>query len=115
MQLQRPCRCIASSLESTMLTTLLQQEDMTTPSERSRAVIQARAFLETLARSAAASQSVRQEARDLLRHYPSFIHLELSASACSAIWGNPNDPVIANGAEMPSSDSAVVIKDEPSD
>lgn len=44
---------------------------MTTPSERTRAIIQAREFLVDLSRDTALPEAVRTQARRLLRHYPS--------------------------------------------
>lgn len=44
---------------------------MTTPAERTRSVIQARAFLNDIDQDRSLPDSVRNEARRLLRHYPS--------------------------------------------
>jgi hypothetical protein len=44
---------------------------MTMPHERSRAIVQAREFLEQLSRDACQSEDVRRSAIHLLRHYPS--------------------------------------------
>ena len=44
---------------------------MTLPFERTRAVIQAREFLEHLERDASQSDEIRRAATHLLRHYPS--------------------------------------------
>lgn len=44
---------------------------MTTPYERTRSVIQARAFLMKLRGDEALPEAVRNEAHRLLRHYPS--------------------------------------------
>ncbi|MBV4521116.1 hypothetical protein KVG88_13680 [Pseudomonas sp. SWRI74] len=43
---------------------------MTMPSERTRAFIQTREFLVELAADSALSESIRRQARQLLRHYP---------------------------------------------
>ncbi|WP_016854025.1 BPSL0761 family protein [Halomonas smyrnensis] len=43
---------------------------MTTPAERTRTVIQARAFLIDIAQNLSLPESHRHEARRLLRHYP---------------------------------------------
>lgn len=43
---------------------------MTTPAERTRNVIQARRFLVDLTRDDRLPQDIRQEAHQLLRHYP---------------------------------------------
>lgn len=44
---------------------------MTTPYERTRAVIQARAFLIEIGQDLSISEAIRKEACRLLRHYPS--------------------------------------------
>lgn len=43
---------------------------MTMPSERTRALIQTRELLVELAQDASLSESIRRQARQLLRHYP---------------------------------------------
>ena len=52
---------------------------MTTPSERTRNVLQAGAFLRQLAASRAVPKEVRQEAYRLLRHYPTVSDVEAIA------------------------------------
>lgn len=52
---------------------------MTMPSERTRSVIQAGAFLRQLAASQAVPKEVRQEAYRLLRHYPTVSDIEVIA------------------------------------
>ena len=44
---------------------------MTMPSERTRAVIHAREFLQELSQDVSLSESIRWQAKQLLRHYPS--------------------------------------------
>lgn len=44
---------------------------MTTPHERTRAVVQTREFLECLERDPSQSEGMRRAAEQLLRHYPS--------------------------------------------
>ncbi|CDG51734.1 conserved hypothetical protein [Halomonas sp. A3H3] len=44
---------------------------MTTPSERTRAIIQTHEFLTELSRSHHLAEDIRTEAKRLLRHYPS--------------------------------------------
>jgi hypothetical protein len=44
---------------------------MTMPSERTRSVVQAREFLIAIKGNASLPEAVRNEARRLLRHYPS--------------------------------------------
>jgi hypothetical protein len=64
---------------------------MTMPYERTRAVVQAREFLEELMRSADVPESVRKEAHRLLRHYPSDSDLSLTALALPNWWANPGE------------------------
>lgn len=64
---------------------------MTMPYERTRAVVQAREFLQELMRSADVPESVRMGAHRLLRHYPSDDDLELTAIALSSWWAKPGD------------------------
>ena len=52
---------------------------MTMPSERTRNVLQAGAFLRQLAASQAVPKEVRQEAYRLLRHYPTVSDIEANA------------------------------------
>lgn len=62
---------------------------MTLPEERTRAVLQARFFLQQLCdneRTPGVPESVRREARRLLRHYPDAGHLHSAAVAWPSIW-----------------------------
>jgi hypothetical protein len=59
---------------------------MTTASERTRAVLATREFLEEMAKDEAISKSVRARACGLLRHYPSTSHLDVSSAAFPHIW-----------------------------
>lgn len=43
---------------------------MTMPNERTRTLIQTREFLLELAQDSALAESIRRQARQLLRHYP---------------------------------------------
>lgn len=64
---------------------------MTTPDERTRAVLQARAFLQELAQvglNAATADAVRQEARRLLRHYPGSADMSLAHDALPCWFGD---------------------------
>nr|WP_305763955.1 BPSL0761 family protein [Collimonas sp. OK307] len=61
------------------------------PHERTRSVVQAREFLQELARSADVPESVRTEARRLLRHYPSDGDLHLTALALPGWWEKPTE------------------------
>jgi len=69
----------------------LERQRMTMPNERTRSVVQAREFLQELMHSADLPESVRREARRLLRHYPSDEDLGLAASALPGWWANPGD------------------------
>lgn len=63
---------------------------MTTPDERTRAVLQARAFLQELAQAgvnAATADAVRREARRLLRHYPGRADMSLAHDALPCWFG----------------------------
>jgi uncharacterized protein (UPF0147 family) len=48
----------------------VKEEDMTMPNERTRTLIQTREFLLELAQDSALAESIRRQARQLLRHYP---------------------------------------------
>lgn len=54
---------------------------MTSPTERSRAVIQAKRFLQKLSARTDVPDDVRQEAERLLRHYPGSVHINLAGVA----------------------------------
>ena len=64
---------------------------MTTPEERTRAVLETRRFLRTLAVADEITVAglVRTAAIGLLRHYPLEIDICISASALPSIWGDP--------------------------
>lgn len=53
---------------------------MTTPDERTRTLLQAGAFLKELSRNPGVSDAIREEARRLVRHYPTVSTLQLLAS-----------------------------------
>lgn len=61
---------------------------MTTPRERTKAVIETRKFLQMLASTdeVASDGDVQSVAERLLRHYPLDIDLEVSAAALPEIW-----------------------------
>ncbi|MDR6202143.1 BPSL0761 family protein [Paraburkholderia graminis] len=66
---------------------------MTTPDERTRAVMETRWFLETLAGACEPIDVpglVQSVAQGLLRHYPLDVDLMVSASAVPELWGNPS-------------------------
>ncbi|SKC83714.1 hypothetical protein SAMN05445504_3715 [Burkholderia sp. CF099] len=63
---------------------------MTTPQERTRAVVGARDLLETLAhgRGDYCADLVRTLAFSLLRHYPLDIDIDVSALALPSLWSS---------------------------
>lgn len=61
---------------------------MTTPTERTRAVSRAKRFLERLQFDKRVPADVRSEALQVLRHYPGYAELDLSADALPAVWGS---------------------------
>lgn len=61
---------------------------MTTPDERTRAVSRARRLLERLKADEHAPADLRSEALQVLRHYPGYVELDLSADALPAVWGS---------------------------
>jgi hypothetical protein len=65
---------------------------VTTPHERTRALLQARDLLEELAygRRPVTRQDLRERAITLLRHFPDPGHVALSALALPSIWGDPD-------------------------
>ena len=62
---------------------------MTIPFERTRALVLTKVFLQRLveAETPLDSSSLREEARALLRHYPSLSHIELAHVALPQIFG----------------------------
>ncbi|MFM0356532.1 hypothetical protein PQR12_23815 [Paraburkholderia nemoris] len=64
---------------------------MTTPDERTKAVVETRDFLRLLVRAdeVAIPGLVQTVAAGLLRHYPLDIDLSVSASALPGIWAQP--------------------------
>jgi hypothetical protein len=65
---------------------------MTMPYERTRAVLQTRAFLQELldpVKTPDVTRNVRTEARHLLRHYPVEADLVIAAHACPQWFGLP--------------------------
>ena len=81
---------------------------MTMPHERTRATLQTRAFLVQLAALASASDVtalIRQEARRLLRHYPSAMDLQLAHLACPRWFGPATLESTMQGGLLPGIDS----------
>jgi hypothetical protein len=69
---------------------------MTLPDERYRAVIQTARFLQSLSYSSETKRvplAVRQEARRLLRHYPSEYDMMKTAQTCSDIFAERMEDV----------------------
>ena len=65
---------------------------MTTPDERTRAVLQTRRFLQLLTDPVATPdvpETVREEARRLLRHYPGEGDMSLAHTALPIWFGEP--------------------------
>lgn len=64
---------------------------MTTPEERTRAVLDTRHFLQILAEpdEIAVRGLVRTVAIRLLRHYPLKMDISVSASAAPEVWADP--------------------------
>ncbi|RKF36693.1 BPSL0761 family protein [Paraburkholderia fungorum] len=64
---------------------------MTTPAERTKAVVDARNFLQLLsnAEEVTIRGLVQSVAIGLLRHYPLDVELDASASALPEIWARP--------------------------
>ncbi|RQR26497.1 BPSL0761 family protein [Burkholderia sp. Bp9142] len=64
---------------------------MTTPSERTAAVLRTRAFLVELSRSPAGTipPDVASVAESLLRHYPGLADMELTCAVYPARWEMP--------------------------
>ncbi|MGJ7509936.1 BPSL0761 family protein [Variovorax sp. GT1P44] len=68
---------------------------MTTPSERTRAVLETRRFLSQLAEGSLTNSSqeyLKRAAEALLRHYPDASHLAHSAQATPLFWADPDAP-----------------------
>ena len=66
---------------------------MTTPQERSTAVLLASELLQELAAAPEESPCLdrfRSRARRILRHYPEPLHLDLSADALPGLWASPH-------------------------
>ncbi|MGA7778907.1 MAG: BPSL0761 family protein [Paraburkholderia sp.] len=65
---------------------------MTTPYERTRAVLRARLLLAELvaATDDADWEHFRGRARTLLRHYPDSHHIRISAFALPDVWADPD-------------------------
>ena len=67
---------------------------MTMPDERTRAVLDARDFLERLSRAELvheSPQTLMTWAKALLRHYPEDTHIRLASKALPAYWSSPEE------------------------
>lgn len=76
---------------------------MTMPDERSRAVMQTKAFLLELqdsTKSPGVPEDVRKEAHRLLRHYPNAWHLDSAHRGAPDLWGP-----VPDGMNTPCDDS----------
>jgi hypothetical protein len=71
---------------------------MTTPRERTLAVLQTRKFLRKLANNAELPVAMRDEACSLLRHYPGSVHVSCAAAAWPSHFG-PEYPEEAHPAQ----------------
>ncbi len=67
---------------------------MTTPTERTRALLQTRDLLQALAttQKAGVPASLRADAEHLLRHYPSALDILTLADACPSVLVRPSRP-----------------------
>jgi hypothetical protein len=66
---------------------MMQETTMTTPFERTQALVRTRDLLEELAAGEEiAPDTLRRRAAALLRHYPAPVDLDLSAAALPGIW-----------------------------
>ncbi|MEM5338843.1 BPSL0761 family protein [Paraburkholderia azotifigens] len=67
---------------------------MTTPTERTKAVLGTRDFLEIISRADEVTIHglVQSVAASLLRHYPLKVDLDLSAAALPTVWAPPSAP-----------------------
>lgn len=75
---------------------------MTMPDERTRAVMQARQFLEEVAVETELPAKVRREAQRLLRHYPRLSDMELAHLALPTWFGSPRagEPNAEPGSQL---------------
>lgn len=67
---------------------------MTTPEERTRAVLKTMEFLTALASSSRMPDlpgKMRQRADTLLRYYPEFADMEIAHNACPHWFGSPDN------------------------
>ena len=64
---------------------------MTTPNERTRAVLLTREFLRSLAyyRRQSVPESIRLRAEALLKHYPDSEDMKLAHIICPCLFGDP--------------------------
>lgn len=67
---------------------------MTTPAERTRSVLKTRHFLQELSHDVAMPESVRDQAKVLLRHYPEEHNLESVIRLEDACCGAVEDPKV---------------------
>lgn len=72
---------------------------MTLPSERTRAVVQIRKFLVEISRVTTLPDSIRTEARWLLRHYPSKDAVLLAGRIEEQAEGSIVEPIFSSSIE----------------
>jgi hypothetical protein len=87
---QRPAPVVEMADTSAVIQ-MEPESRMTTPTERTNAVIETRRFLESLASSEGLTDvsNFQEIAIRLLRHYPNDIDLSVSASAFPSVWSTP--------------------------
>lgn len=68
---------------------------MTMPHERTRSIIQARDFLVELSHDQVLPESIRNEARRLLRHYPTSNEILLAAKAEDGMKSGLTEPFLS--------------------
>lgn len=67
---------------------------MTVPNERRNAILRAEDFLYSLLdakRTPRVPKAIRQQARSLLKHYPSKFYMEIARKKCPEVFGEWND------------------------
>jgi hypothetical protein len=66
---------------------------MTLPDERYRAVIQTIDFLTEICNTPRVPKAIKQQARSLLRHYPSAWDMKIAAENCPALFQEKMEPL----------------------
>ena len=60
---------------------------MTTPYERTRAILETKQFLQNLAQAPQVPEAVNQASLKLLRHYPTLLNIETAHKALPDVFG----------------------------